>query len=269
ATVRRGAGVHAPRPSARASIIAEITSAAPRPAFSISTMPGTWQDSMAYLSNARICARVRTGIIGVALRLRPNGSSSAMPGALDRLAQIAHGAVEPEEYGVGDDRVADVHLGHLGDGHDRADVVACQPVPGCDLETELAGTTRRRREAPQLLPYAGTRTARLGRVAVLARVQLDLLRPDRRGGLHVRDRRVDEEAHLDARLPRHDNGRGDGGALPHDVETTLGRALGAALGHERDDVRAHPLGERDHLFGRGHLQVEQGRDRRAQAQDVV
>src|SRR5258708_2835806 len=43
---------------------AERTSAAPRPAFSIRTTPGTWHISTACLSNARIWLRERTGIIG-------------------------------------------------------------------------------------------------------------------------------------------------------------------------------------------------------------
>ena len=92
---------------------AGMTSAAPRPAFSISTMPGTWQVSMAYLSKARICAR------------REDRDHRAPPrrSPLDGGAQIAHRAIEAEEDRVGDDRVADVDLPDLGDGHDRADVV--------------------------------------------------------------------------------------------------------------------------------------------------
>ncbi len=49
----------------------------------------------------------------------------------------------------------------------------------------------------------------------------------------------------------------------------LGRELGAALRDERHDVRAHAIGDRDHLVAGGHLQVEHRGQRRAQPGDVV
>ncbi len=46
------------------------------------------------------------------------------------------------------------------------------------------------------------------------------------------------------------------GFLPDDVEAAFGRALLALLRHEAGRMRLQPLRQRDHFFGRAHLEIE-------------
>ena len=100
-------------------------------------------------------------------------------------------------------------------------------------------------------------------------MQLELLCTELTRETHRGFIRRDEEAHFDARRSQPCDRVLDDPAHSLDVETTFGRALLAALGNERDDVRPHALRDGEHLLGGRHLHVEEGRHRRAQSVHVL
>ena len=57
--------------------------------------------------------------------------------------------------------------------------------------------------------------------------------------------------------------------LPGRVEPALGRHLLAPLGDDTGRVRAVPQRDRDHLLGRGHLEIERQRDAADQLRDIL
>ena len=94
---------------------------------------------------------------------------------------------------MADDGVPDVQLLDLRDGGDGAHVLVGEPVSRVDREPERGAERRGTPQAAQvLLPLLAAR------VRVLARVQLDGVRAELRGGADGVRVRVDEEGGVDA-----------------------------------------------------------------------
>ena len=74
--------------------------------------------------------------------------------------------------------------------------------------------------------------------------------------LHDLDVRLDEERDADAGIPQFAHGAVQVPLPPQDVEAAFGRALLAPLRHEAGGMGADARGDRDHLGGRRHLEVE-------------
>src|SRR5215470_5802894 len=58
-------------------------------------------------------------------------------------------------------------------------------------------------------------------------------------------------------------------ALPDDVETAFGRALGALFRHKADSMRPGLKRHAEHLLGRGHLEIERPVEFCLEPRDVV
>jgi hypothetical protein len=93
-------------------------------------------------------------------------------------------------------------------------------------------------------------------VGVGAGVDLADLGADARGGLHLGDIGVDEDADDDARVGQARHRVLQLRLLGHDVEAAFGGHLVAAFGHEHRHLGLDLAGDADHLVGGGHLEVE-------------
>ena len=175
----------------------------------------------------------------------------------------ADGAFQAAEYGFADEKVPDVEL---GDGHDRghrADGVVGEAVPGVAFEAEGVGQRRRRRQTLQLgLPLAARDTT------IGAGVQLDHRRAQRRRRLQLPRIGIDEQRGADAGLRDGVDVGLQLRAPAGRVETALGGHLEAFLGHDAGGVRPVPEGDRQHLLGGRHLEIERQVDLFRQPHDV-
>src|SRR5919202_479660 len=192
----------------------------------------------------------------------------------DAFAHLADGLGEAGEDGAGDDVVADVELGDLGDGGDLRDVAVGQPVAGGDVQAVLRGE---RGGLAQAVEFGGDAHAPLGvdgaraerRLGVGGRAELDLLRARLVRRLDLARLGVYEEADEEAVVAQAVDRAADRVEAGDGVQAALGRDLVGALGDERDGVGARVACDGDHLLGGGHLDVEVGGDRAPERVDVL
>ena len=145
--------------------------------------------------------------------------------------------------------VSDIQLLDLFDGRDRADIVERESVTCVHGESGRSGVTRRCGERPE-------RPGRRGRVGIRAGVQFDGVGPEhfRRGDGGWRW--IDKETGANAGRPQPPDASDERGGIAAEIESALRRDLFAPFRHERHLIRAHALGNREHLCRAGHLQVE-------------
>src|SRR5579885_2982083 len=177
-------------------------------------------------------------------------------------AHLADGLGESGHDGAGDYVVADVELGDFVDGRDLRDVPVREAVSGGDVQSVLRGE---RGGLAQTLEFGDGARAALGvdgaraerRVGIDGRAEVYLLR------VGVNEE-ADEEAGFAQAFDR----------LAHEVEVrrgvqaSLGRDLAGVLRDQSHGVGAGVGCYGDHLFGRGHLDVQICRDRAAQRVQV-
>jgi phosphate transport system protein len=172
---------------------------------------------------------------------------------------VRDGLPKADEDRAGDDAVADVQLAHAGQARDGLDVVVIQGVSGIEahagVRDELAG-------AVDLLEFGAYGGARIIPAAVVEGVGIgagvDLANREAAlvGGLDLGLIGVDERADEHARLGKLGDDIGQPMLLARHIEPAFGGHLHATLGDEHRGVRLDALCDRDHLVGRGHLEVE-------------
>ena len=128
--------------------------------------------------------------------------------------------------------------------------------------------TERRPEAGSLHQCGKRRAVTARRVRVLSGVELDCSRAEVvRAGYRIGLGR-DEEARPDARVLQPGESDADPRRVAGDVEPAFGGDLLAAFGNESDLMGSKTTGQREHLVGAGHLEVEHGANAGCQPLDV-
>ena len=126
---------------------------------------------------------------------------------------------------------------------------------------------RQRRGVGQAAQFGGARFA--VQLGVAAGVQLDDRRAEADRRIDLRGIGLDEQRDAHPRLAQlRDDGR-QALELPGGVDPALGRPLLALLGHDARRVRTVLQRDREHLVGRGHLQVERHGQAGRQPRDIV
>ena len=166
--------------------------------------------------------------------------------------------------------MADVQLDDFGDGRHGFHVVGGESVPGSYFETARARSRGTLREPLELPRRPGT-ALQIG-VAVLPRVELDLLDSERRRRFDLRRIRGDEQASTLIFASRSRSHSGSPRAVPPAmasrppsvVRSSRRSGTSVTTRQERD-----AFCNRDHLVGCRHLQVDRARDGAPQPNDVV
>ena len=160
--------------------------------------------------------------------------------------------------------MADVELGELRDGGDGSDIVEGQAVAGVGLDAVLG---RQRGAVGDALKLGGALLAL--DMGVAAGVELDhrSAEPERRVDLLLA--RLDEQADADVRGAELVDIISEVIVLAGGVEPALGGPLLALFGDDAGGVRAVGEGDRQHLLGRRHLEVQRQVDLGHQPVDVV
>ena len=99
--------------------------------------------------------------------------------------------------GSADNAVSDVQFDQVGHAVQEVQVRVVEAVTGIDLQSEGMCPLRRRRETSE---FPVDLTSKSGRFGKRTRVKLDELCSHPGGGFHLENVRVDEQAHLNARL---------------------------------------------------------------------
>ncbi len=146
--------------------------------------------------------------------------------------------------------MADVQLDDLSDRRDRQHIVVVQPVSGMHLDTQARGVACR---LPQSLELA--RPVLTLALRIQSGVQLDDRHTRLARGLDLRDIRIDEQRHADARVPELPASQAQRLPAPDHVEPPFGGQLGTALGHQAAVGGPHADRELDHRAGCRHLQI--------------
>ena len=181
--------------------------------------------------------------------------------SLDCLSEVGYGTVQAYENAVTDERMTNVELFDFGDGSDRDDIVLGQAVACSYLESQTVGVLGCDGQTLQL------RFVRL--VAVVARVEFDLLGSKSLGGFDIGYFRCNEQACLDSRLARLGDNSLELVAVAMHIQATLGGLFFASFGYQRDHRRLHLKQDGKHFVGGGHLQVQQGIDAVLKTADVI
>src|SRR6476620_6753667 len=160
--------------------------------------------------------------------------------------------------------MADVKLGDLRDGSDGDDIVEGEAVAGVRLDTVLDGQGSAISDALEF----GRALVAYG-MSITAGVKFDDRRakPDRCSDLRLG--RLDEQADAYARLAQLVDEWSEMVVLARGIEAAFRRALLSPLGHDAGRVRAVSKRDRQHLVGRGHLEVQRQRDLGHQSVDVA
>jgi hypothetical protein len=93
-------------------------------------------------------------------------------------------------------------------------------------------------------------------VGIFAGVKLDHRGAEAQGGFDLALIRADEQAHANAGVREARDDRLQAVVLPGGVESAFGGHFLALFGHDAGRVRLMGEGDREHLLGRGHLEVE-------------
>ena len=160
--------------------------------------------------------------------------------------------------------MADIELGDVGNGGDRLDIVEGQAVAGMRLDAVLGRQRRRLGDAAELdcLLVAG-------QMRVAAGVELDDRRAEANRRLDLGGIGLDEQADADAGSAQSFALRGKMMALAGGVEPALGGPLLALLGDDAGGMRPVLEGDRKHLLGRRHLEIERHRQFGREAGNVL
>ena len=85
----------------------------------------------------------------------------------------------------------------------------------------------------------------------------------------MRDRRIDERAHGNARVDKSLHAHANVRLLRHNMEPAFGRHLLAIFGNQTNIVRLHPKGDLDNVVGESHFEVELGGDPFAEFKNIA
>ena len=160
--------------------------------------------------------------------------------------------------------MADVELLDFADSGDRPDVLVVETMPGVHPDAEPGRVTC------TVLQLAKRNTRRVApAMRIASRVQLDRGHPECMCRLDAGRIGIDEEADVNARVPKPSHGVGEARPAAGDVETALGGDLLAPLRNDRRLVRPQAACERDDVRAGGELEVEHRPHRGREPLDVV
>jgi hypothetical protein len=152
-----------------------------------------------------------------------------------------------------------MQLAHAGELRDRFDVDVVERVTGVEPHAPRTDGFARSGEAAEFGDHCrtlGVAPARVERVGVRPGMHLADRGADPVRGINLPLVGVDEHADDDPRLAETRDGVLQRRLAGDDVEAALGRHLLPALGDEHRHLRPGASGDRDHLVGRRHLEVE-------------
>ncbi len=106
-------------------------------------------------------------------------------------------------------------------------------------------------------------------IAIAPGVEFDDRRPEGAGDVELARVGLDEQRDADAAAAERRDHRRKALATGDHVEAALRRALLALLRNDAGGVRANLEGDRHHLVGRGHLEIERQRDVGGEPLDIA
>jgi hypothetical protein len=165
-----------------------------------------------------------------------------------------------------------VKLGDVRERRNRRNIEDVESMAGVESHAKLdrfrAGVSDQP-ELPREVGVAEIAAARRERVGVTAGMELARVKSCGATGFDLRDRRINERGREDpGGVKLGDDGLPSRKVAP-DVQTAFGRDFLPSLGDERGFVGSEAIGERDHRFGAGHLEVEPNRHRPAEKFNVA
>jgi hypothetical protein len=174
------------------------------------------------------------------------------------------GGFQAYEYRLADQEVTDIQLPDMGNGGDGFDIFICQAMPGMDFQADAFAIDRRLADL-----FQQPVTLRAGRIGISAGMQFHHRCAQRARGIELTAVRLDEHGDTDTRRPQRRYDGLQAIVLAHRIDAALGGALLALFRHDAGGMGPMLQGNRRHLVGRRHFQIERNGQRLAEPGDIV